>query len=143
MVCCRDATASSFVAKVWGEFFAHFHAVAVKYNNGMQNWLFGLPGQILCEQPPCSWLCTSPVSPFSVLVSLDMPFKNLCTAHALFPERLLIIARISLALFFRDFHKIWCTVTVPLSDMTPNKRTKKSAYPPSCVKFCTLTPKVC
>jgi hypothetical protein len=27
---CRDATASYFVAKVRGEVFAHFHAVAVK-----------------------------------------------------------------------------------------------------------------
>jgi hypothetical protein len=27
---CPDATASSFVAKVPGEVFAHFHAVAVK-----------------------------------------------------------------------------------------------------------------
>jgi hypothetical protein len=26
---CRDATASSFLAKVWGKVFAHFHAVAV------------------------------------------------------------------------------------------------------------------
>jgi hypothetical protein len=30
MVCCHDATASSFVAKVWGEVFAHFHSVAIK-----------------------------------------------------------------------------------------------------------------
>jgi hypothetical protein len=29
MVRCRDATASSFVAKVRGEMFAHFHTVAV------------------------------------------------------------------------------------------------------------------
>jgi hypothetical protein len=29
MLRCRDATASSFVAKVRGEVFAHFHAVAV------------------------------------------------------------------------------------------------------------------
>jgi hypothetical protein len=30
MVRCRDATASSSVAKVQGEVFAHFHAVAIK-----------------------------------------------------------------------------------------------------------------
>jgi hypothetical protein len=30
MMRCRDATASSFVAKVRGEVFAHFHEVAVK-----------------------------------------------------------------------------------------------------------------
>jgi hypothetical protein len=34
---CRDATASSFVAKVRGEVFAHFHAVAVKRHNSMRN----------------------------------------------------------------------------------------------------------
>jgi hypothetical protein len=63
---CRDATASSFVAKVRGEGFAYFHAVAVKPYSSMQNWLFGLPGLILCEQShwcqgkwwACSWLCS-------------------------------------------------------------------------------------
>jgi hypothetical protein len=47
--------------------------------SSMRNWPFGLPGWILCEQSPwcqrkwwaCSWLCPSPVSPFSVSVSLD------------------------------------------------------------------------
>jgi hypothetical protein len=48
-VCC-DETASSFVAKVRGEVFAHFHAVAVRRNSNMRNWLFGLQGRILCEQ---------------------------------------------------------------------------------------------
>jgi hypothetical protein len=35
----------------------------------MRNWLFGLPGRILCEQSPrcqrkcwaCPWTCSSPV----------------------------------------------------------------------------------
>jgi hypothetical protein len=49
---CRDATASSFVAKVRGEAFAHFHAVAVKRHNSVRNLLFVLRGQILCEQSP-------------------------------------------------------------------------------------------
>jgi hypothetical protein len=31
---CRDATASSFAAKVRGEFFAHVHAVAVNVTVG-------------------------------------------------------------------------------------------------------------
>jgi hypothetical protein len=47
----------------------------------MRNWLFGLPKEIFCEQSPwhqrncwsCSWLCSSPVLPFSVSVSLDIP----------------------------------------------------------------------
>jgi hypothetical protein len=47
-----DATASSFIVKVWGEVFAHFHAVNVKLRSNMQNELLGLPGQSLYEQSP-------------------------------------------------------------------------------------------
>jgi hypothetical protein len=76
--------------------FAHFHLVAVKRRSSMMDWLLGLPGQILCEQSPwcqrkwwaCSWVCSSPASPFSVCPELSMSFKHPCTAHAFFPERL-------------------------------------------------------
>jgi hypothetical protein len=34
---CRDAIASSFVVKVHGEVFAHFHAVVVKCHSSMRN----------------------------------------------------------------------------------------------------------
>jgi hypothetical protein len=34
---CRDATASSFVAKVWGEVFSHFYAVSIKRQSSVQN----------------------------------------------------------------------------------------------------------
>jgi hypothetical protein len=50
IVCCRDATAISFVAIVRGKVFAHYHTVAEKHHSSMRNWLFGLPGWILCEQ---------------------------------------------------------------------------------------------
>jgi hypothetical protein len=30
MMRCRDAATTSFVAKVWGEIFTYFHAVALK-----------------------------------------------------------------------------------------------------------------
>jgi hypothetical protein len=69
---CHDATASSFVTKVWGEVLAHSHAVAIKHHSIMQNWLFGLPIWIFSE-----------------------------------------------------------------------RSSKKSAHPPSSVKFCTLTPNIC
>jgi hypothetical protein len=80
---------SVFVAKVRREVFAHFHAVAAKRPSTMKNWLFSLRRRIICEQSPwsqrkwlaCSWLCPSLVSPFSISVSLDMPFRNLCTAY--------------------------------------------------------------
>jgi hypothetical protein len=42
---CRDATASSFVTKVRGEVFAHFHAFVTKRNSNIWNLLFGLPGR--------------------------------------------------------------------------------------------------
>jgi hypothetical protein len=35
-VCCRDVTASSFVAKIMIEVFAHFQAVAVKSHSSMR-----------------------------------------------------------------------------------------------------------
>jgi hypothetical protein len=41
---CRDATTSSFVTKVQGEVFSHFHAVAVKLYSSMQNCLLDLRG---------------------------------------------------------------------------------------------------
>jgi hypothetical protein len=34
---CHDATASSFVTKVWGEVFSHLHAVTVHCHSSMQN----------------------------------------------------------------------------------------------------------
>jgi hypothetical protein len=37
MVHCHDATASSFVAKVRGEEFTHFHAVTVKRHSSIRN----------------------------------------------------------------------------------------------------------
>jgi hypothetical protein len=49
---CRDTTAGSLAAKVRGGVFQHFHAVAVNYHSSMRNWLFGLPGRIICEQSP-------------------------------------------------------------------------------------------
>jgi hypothetical protein len=41
---------SFFVAKVPSEVFAHCRVVTVKRHNNMRDWLFGLPGRILCEQ---------------------------------------------------------------------------------------------
>jgi hypothetical protein len=37
MVRFHDATASSSVTKVWGEVFAHFHAIYIKHHSSMQN----------------------------------------------------------------------------------------------------------
>jgi hypothetical protein len=43
---------SSFVAKVRGGIFSNFHTAAVRCHTTMRNWLFGLPGRILCQQSP-------------------------------------------------------------------------------------------
>jgi hypothetical protein len=49
MVHCCDIATSYFVAKVWRKTYAHFHAATIKLSS-MQNLLFGMQGQILCEQ---------------------------------------------------------------------------------------------
>jgi hypothetical protein len=49
-LCCYNATASSFVAKLWGEVFVH---VTIKHHDSMWNCLFGLPGWLLFNQPLC------------------------------------------------------------------------------------------
>jgi hypothetical protein len=55
---CRNLTASSFVAKIRVEVFAHFHTVVVKRHSIMRNWLFGLPGRILMSMKIMSILLT-------------------------------------------------------------------------------------
>jgi hypothetical protein len=52
MVPCQDATASSFIAKFQGEVFTKVYVVTVKCHSGMWNWLFGLPGSIICKTSP-------------------------------------------------------------------------------------------
>jgi hypothetical protein len=52
---CRDATASSSVARVRVKVFAHFHAVTAKRHSSMQNWLYGLPGPLLLNA--CYFIC--------------------------------------------------------------------------------------
>jgi hypothetical protein len=111
-----------FVAKVRGEVFAHFHAVAVKLHSSICKWLFGLPGWIICEQSPlwqrklwsCSWLCSLPISPF--LVSVSLGYR--CTALAFFTERL--------PNYFQDFRLTFSEIytkfdAVPLSDSPRNR----------------------
>jgi hypothetical protein len=100
---CCDATASSFVAKVRGEVFAHIQEVAAKRYSSMRHWLFGLLGRIVYEQSSwCQrkwwafyWLCSSPVLLFRprrvwtcrVRLMLSSPnafliiFSEICTKH--------------------------------------------------------------
>jgi hypothetical protein len=106
----RDAKGNSFVAKVRGEVFKHFQALAIKRHSSVWNWLFRLPGRILCEQSrtcqgwwTCSWLFSS----------LSRLFRSgwvwtLCMAHAFFSELLSNQCRVSAA-HCRDFlNTIWC-----------------------------------
>jgi hypothetical protein len=152
---CRDATASSFVAKVQGKVFTHFHAVTVKCHSSIWKWLFDLWEWILYEQPPwcqrkwwvCSWLCSLPASCFLVSVSSDFSIQTPVYGSCFLPQ-MLVIAKIY------HFFRICTRLDAPwLSDPSWNcirpdiqlhiKGHKKSACPPSCMKFCTLTPKIC
>jgi hypothetical protein len=68
--CVCDARASSFVAKFRCEVFAHIYPVPVKGHSSMRNWLLGLPGRILCGKWwTCSWLCSSSVSHFCLIIA--------------------------------------------------------------------------
>jgi hypothetical protein len=84
------------------------------------------------------------------LMILNMPFKHPCTAHAFFPESLSHHCQ-GLRLTFSEISTTFDAV--PLSDpsrnrIKPDKRLpikgrQWSAHPPSCVKYCTVTPKTC
>jgi hypothetical protein len=88
MVHCHDAT----VTEVWAEVFAHFQIVTVQHHSSMWNWLLAFQDEFFLKNPldvkkklwASSWLCSSPVSPFSVSESLDYP----CMAYAFFTEHL-------------------------------------------------------
>jgi hypothetical protein len=94
----------------------------------------------------CSWLWSSPVSPFSISATLDLPY----TVHTFFPERLSNDCQG----LRRTFSEI-CLKFDPVflsnrswNRIKPDKRLqikgrKNSSRPPNCVKFCTLTPKIC
>jgi hypothetical protein len=141
---CRDVTASSFVAKVLGEVFAHFHSVAVKRHSSMRNWLFGLWGRILCEQFLDVKENDEHTLAFALFLSLWF-LDFLGMAHVFSLERLSNLCQG----LRRTFSEI-CTKcdAVPLPDPSRNdvrsdtrlqiKVFKKSARPPSCVK-CTST----
>jgi hypothetical protein len=106
---CRDATASSFVTKVRGEVFAHFHAVAIKRHSSVWNWLFSLPGRILCEQSAwcqrkwwtCSWLCSSPVAFFRSALNRICHLNTCVRLMLSSPNAYLVIGRVSVAFFPR------------------------------------------
>jgi hypothetical protein len=148
---CRDATASSFVAKVRGEVFAHFHAVVVKRHCSVRNWLFSLPGRVLYEQPTLyrrTWwtmlwaffLCIS--RPFrswwvwTFRVQLILSSLKAC----------LIIARASVALLCRFTESLMpflCRIHLEIAsgqihDSGPNKLS--SVYANGCIFWVFLVP---
>jgi hypothetical protein len=129
----RDATASSFVAKVRGEVFGHFHVVAVKHHSSMRNWLFAFQDKLFMNNPfdikenyehaldfalHLSRLFLSQwVWAFSIQLMLSSP--NAC----------LIIARVSVSLFPRFAQICFCSFVESIVKShqagytTPNKRT--------------------
>jgi hypothetical protein len=142
-VCCHDATASSFVPQVQSKVFAYFHAVAVKLHSSMQNWLFGLPGQIFLWTIPLLFTCLATFQSqwvYTFSIWIIFPFPKHLSNHR------------------KGLHRISseiCTKsdTVLLLDPSWNhsridtrlqiKGHKKSACISSSVKICALTPKIC
>jgi hypothetical protein len=147
---CCDATASSFIVK-GGEVFEHFYAVAVKRHSSMRNWLFGLPGRILCDvkendehafdfalhltrisRSNLNWACHS-----NNRIRLMISSLTAC----------LIVERVSVALL-QDLQKklmlFLCGIHREIASGHHHTTTNKikSARAPSCVKFCTLTPTI-
>jgi hypothetical protein len=62
------------------------------------------------------------------------------------PNACLIIARVSVALFPRLAQKLklfLCQIHRKIASWLQIRGRKISARPPSCVKFCALTPKIC
>jgi hypothetical protein len=114
---CQHVTASSFVANVRGEVFAHFHAVAFKRHIRLRNWLLGLPERILFFNNPftlnkiMSMLLTLLFTCLTFAVSLRSDF--LCTAHAY-----LNYAMVSVVLFSEICTKLYA---VPLSEASRNR----------------------
>jgi hypothetical protein len=129
----------SFLIKVRSEVFAHFHAVAVKRHCSMLE-------QIHCEQliPLISkneksmfltllFACLGP-GDFGYFPSNARVWPTISA-----PDACLIIAWVWH--FLRYLHKIWCTLAVGIYREIASGR-KKSASPPSRMKFCTPTSKI-
>jgi hypothetical protein len=154
---CHDGTASSFVDKVLGEVFLHFHAVAVKCHSSMRNWLCGLSGWWAC-----SWLYSSSVSLFRSRWDWTFPLGGLLLCLRVItinpalitsdnPGQEGCIARGSLTKLLADINMLLLLISCQNSGrnrIRPDtqlqiKRRKKSACPPCCIKFCPLTPKIC
>jgi hypothetical protein len=141
---CRDATASSLVAKVRGEVFAHFHAVAVSGIDRLacQDEFFA--NSFLDVKKIMSMLLTFLFTSlaFSVSASLDFP----CTAHTFFPKHL----SNHFQGLLRSVSEICIKLdAAPLSGPSRNRirpdtshlieGREKSARPPSYVDYSTLT----
>jgi hypothetical protein len=142
-----NATASFFVTKVWGEVFSHFYTVSVKRHSSMQNLQFDVPGWILCEGSRwCqgkwwarSRLCSPPVSPFLFSVSSDSP----CTGHTCFPEQTSYLCQGLCCTFSEICTKFdACLQLDPLQNhIRPDAWLQINGL--RCMKFCTLTSKIC
>jgi hypothetical protein len=123
---------------------AHFHAVTIKCQSSMQNWLFGMPGQIFL------WTILL-VSKKMISIVLTLLFTclgefGLSVNSSCFLPKCLCNQWQG---HHYTFSEIWTFYAVPLLNslqkhIRPDtclqiKACKKSACPPSCVTFCTWT----
>jgi hypothetical protein len=112
---CRDATASSFIPKVRGKVFAHFHAVDAKCNRSMQNWRFGRQDEFFVNNPLD--VKENDEHALDFVLHLSHRFRSVLNwawysdtrmaSCAFFPGRLPNHWPGSPSLFFWDLHRIW------------------------------------
>jgi hypothetical protein len=134
MMCYHDATASPFVSKVQGGVFTYFYAVTVKVTLMCKIEGLACQDEFLVNNP----LDVKENDEHALDFALDLPHlfwpalirachSNTCVqlVHSC-ANTCLIIARASVALFPRFAQNL----------------NQKSTCPPSCMKFCTLTPKI-
>jgi hypothetical protein len=134
IACCCDATASSF------DLVLYVFTVTIKVTVVCGT---GLPGRILCEQSPwcqrkwwaCSWLRSSPVSPFGLSESVLHRVRVMLSVLSLFPR-----FSQNLILFLCQIHH---EITWGQIHNSKQKDIKNTACPTSWVKFCTMTLKIC
>jgi hypothetical protein len=146
------ASASCFVAKVRGGVFSHFHAVAVKRHSSMRIDCLACQDELFVNNHLDVKENDEHALDFTLHMSCLFRSPWVCT----FRVRLMlsslnayiIIARLS------EVSEVCIKFdAVPLSDPSQNhirsdtrlqiKGRKRSARPPNCMKFCTLTPKIC
>jgi hypothetical protein len=117
----------------------------------MRNWVFGLPGRIICEQSPFEVKENyEHALEFTLRLSRPCWIRTLrITLMFSSPNARIIIAIVSIAIFPWFAQKKLCRFFVRSIVKSHHTRyqmkelKKKSTPPSTCVKFCTVSPMIC